>query len=440
MKHFWLLALKEYLKQFSTIQKVRRTNPNTIEMIFDKDHSYFFDLTRSKSMLYKASSSPPPKRYNAPFDNLLESLLSYSQIISIEVPNNERIIRFWVTPKSSYKRQKIGLQFEFTGKYTNAILIDENEITIEALRHVDSRFSSRVVQPNIKLVPPPPRTYQEEVQTNFEINRFLENNFTQHLAKVFEQTKAKYLRNAEQKRDKFHKLLNSLASEETLKNEQQQYTLYGSIVLANLHKIKAYDTLLETYDFEGNPITIKLPENLSKNRISEYFFNLAKKAKNKIQHLHIEKENLKSKVEFYSHLAQAISEAASLDLLATFAPTSPKSNKSKISHDVGVVFWIDGYKVLVGRNRNENQKLLSLAKANDIWMHIQGIPSAHLIIKTDKQSLPKTLLFQAAKLCVNCSVSQAGNYLVDYTKRKFVRPQEGANVLYSHYETISITK
>lgn len=391
-------------------------------------------------MLYKAPSQTPPTRYNAPFDNLLESLLSYSQIISIEVPNNERIIRFWVTPKSSYKRQKIGLQFEFTGKHTNAILIDEDETILEALRHVDSRYSSRIIQPNAPLLPPPPRTYKESIEPLEDINKFLEEQYEQQLSSIFEQTKTKYLQNAEQKRDKFHRLLHSLPSIATLQEEQRRYTLYGSIILANLHHIKAYDTLLETDDFEGNHISIKLPSDVSKNRISEYFFNLAKKAKNKIQHLHIEQENLKSKEEFYDHLCHAIRESTSLQSLSTFAPNIQKNKKTKSSNESGAVFWIEGYKIFVGRNQHENQKLLSLAKANDIWMHIQGIPSAHLIIKTDKQALPKTLLAQAAKLCVDCSTTQVGDYLVDYTKRKFVKPQEKASVVYGHFETIPVTK
>jgi len=64
---------------------------------------------------------------------------------------------------------------------------------------------------------------------------------------------------------------------------------------------------------------------------------------------------------------------------------------------------------------------LKMAKANDIWMHIRDIPSSHLIIMTDKQNLPDELMQKVAKLCVDFSIKNAGNYEVDYTKRKFVR-------------------
>ncbi len=104
------------------------------------------------------------------------------------------------------------------------------------------------------------------------------------------------------------------------------------------------------------------------------------------------------------------------------------------------LFWIDGYKVLIGRNSKENREVLKMAKANDIWMHVRGIPSSHLIIKTDKQRLPKDVIAKAGKLCVDFSIKRAGDYEVDYCKRRFVKIQEGSNVEYDKYQTITVRK
>ena len=84
--------------------------------------------------------------------------------------------------------------------------------------------------------------------------------------------------------------------------------------------------------------------------------------------------------------------------------------------------------------------MLKNAKAKDIWMHLKDRPSAHVIISTDKQQLPERLIEAAAKLCVDFSVFEKGSYLVDYTPRREVRVQEGANVLYTNYKTLSIQK
>jgi len=63
-----------------------------------------------------------------------------------------------------------------------------------------------------------------------------------------------------------------------------------------------------------------------------------------------------------------------------------------------------------------------------------------LELRTDKQTLPDSVIQAAAKLCVDFSVKNPGDYEVDYTKRKFVKLQEGSNVLYNKYDTISVTK
>jgi predicted ribosome quality control (RQC) complex YloA/Tae2 family protein len=73
-------------------------------------------------------------------------------------------------------------------------------------------------------------------------------------------------------------------------------------------------------------------------------------------------------------------------------------------------------------------------------MHTREIPGSHVIIRTDKQNLPDTVLVAAAKLCVSFSTNHPGNYLVDYTKRKFVKIQEGSSVEYDKYQTLSVLK
>ncbi len=174
--------------------------------------------------------------------------------------------------------------------------------------------------------------------------------------------------------------------------------------------------------------------------MSEYFFNLSKRAKAKAKNIHIEKENLTTKIEFYSNMYYAIESAKTTQELELLMPKRAKSERKKAKIRESELFWIDDYKVLIGRNSKENQALLKLAKANDIWMHIKDIPSSHLIIKTDKQNLPDSVIKKAGKLCVDFSLKGAGDYRVDYCKRKFVKIQEGSNVEYSKYKSIIVRK
>jgi predicted ribosome quality control (RQC) complex YloA/Tae2 family protein len=193
-------------------------------------------------------------------------------------------------------------------------------------------------------------------------------------------------------------------------------------------------------DFEGNTIKIPLPKNITRNRFSEYYFNLARKAQAKSKRVHLEKENLESKLFFYENILASIESSDNPHDIELLLPKKGGSLKKKEKLKKGELYWIEGYKVFVGRNSGENQYLLGIAKANDVWMHIRGIPSSHIIIRTDKQNLPDSLLNAAAKLCIDTSVRNAGDYEVDYTKRKFVKIQEGSNVEYDKYNTIRVRK
>jgi predicted ribosome quality control (RQC) complex YloA/Tae2 family protein len=440
MKHYQLQAIAQHLAQFTHISRARRIEDNTIELCFDRDQSYFFNMTRGGSFVYKNDSIRPIKGYKAPFDTLLHSMVSSAKIVAIEVPEHDRILRFCLAPRSNYKAQIVYLQLEFTGRYTNAILLDEKNLIIEALRHIDADSSFRIIRPGVGLLPIPPFHRKEERQEIEDIDAFLVQNYLAFEAKRVKSLKKQKLLMVAKREQKLQKLLDKLPDPSTLTKKEREYQDIANILLANLYQIKPYDTQLKTYDFEGKEITIDLPNGVPPNRMSEYFFNLAKKMRTKAKNIHIEKENLLTKRDFYSNMYHAINQASSSHELELLLPKRAKSQRKKEKIKECELFWIDDYKILIGRNAKENQALLRLAKSNDLWMHIRDIPSSHLIIKTDKQNLPQSVIEKAAKLCVDFSLKQAGDYDVDYCKRRFVKIQEGSNVEYDKYQTIRVRK
>ena len=397
-------------------------------------------MTRGESFIYISDSKRPLQAYNAPFDNLIHSLLSASRILKVEQPNSDRILRLTLAPKSAYKEKSVTIQFEFTGRHTNAILLDENEVIIEALRHIDSNSSFRVIRPGVELLSLPKYQQKDEKSTIEDIEQHLKEKYQTFEKKRVTGLKKQKLLTVAKKRDKLKKLFNKLPSVESLAQESKKYQNIANIVLANLYQIKPYDKKLKTYNFEGNEITIQLPKGIVPNRISEYFFNQAKKAKSKAKNVHIEEENLRTKINFYNNMYHAIEQAKSSHELELLVPKRAKAQRKKERIKECELFWIDDYKVLIGRNSKENQALLKMAKSNDIWMHIRDIPSSHLIIKTDKQNLPDSVIEKAGKLCVDFSLTQAGDYDVDYCKRRFVKIQEGSNVEYDKYKTVRVRK
>ncbi len=441
MTHNELKAVAEWLATHPHIKKARRVENNTLELnLGAKEESLFFDMTRGHPTAYLGPSRRPAQDFNAPFDTLLHQTLSQSRLLEAHVPEGERILRIEVQPRSRYKDRRVTLQLEFTGRHANAILLDDEGHVIEALRHIDADRSYRVVRPGVELLPLPPRPRKEEPPFQGEITARLRENYRRLRDRKMKNLREQKRRQIEKKRDKTLRLLQALPDAEALEAEAEHFRELGNILLANLHKIRPYDRELTTRDFEGKSVTIPLPEGITPHRMGEYYFNKARRAQAKSRRVHIEQENLEAKLRFYDNILQAIDEAKEPYDLELLVPKQGRSKRKKEKLRDGELYWIEGYKVFVGRNARENQKLLELARSNDLWMHVRDLPGSHVIVRTDKQNLPESVLHSAAKLCVDFSTPHPGNYAVDYTKRKFVKIQEGSNVEYDKYKTLHILK
>lgn len=84
--------------------------------------------------------------------------------------------------------------------------------------------------------------------------------------------------------------------------------------------------------------------------------------------------------------------------------------------------------------------MLKAAKAEDIWLHIRGIPSSHCVIHCGKSKISDIILQKAAQILVGFTRDIDENYVVDFTKRKFVKITFGANVVYAKAQTIQLKK
>jgi predicted ribosome quality control (RQC) complex YloA/Tae2 family protein len=171
--------------------------------------------------------------------------------------------------------------------------------------------------------------------------------------------------------------------------------------------------------------------------MAEHYFTRSKKAKQKALHLHIEKESLESKIKHLNLFIATVQEAKDIAKIQLLFPKILQAKKVKTNDSVEV-FWIDGYKISLGKNEKGNIELLKNARAKDIWIHLKDRPSCHVIITTDKQNIPIHIIEGAGLLCINFSTIQKDRFLVDYTTRREVTIQHGANVLYNKYKTMEI--
>jgi predicted ribosome quality control (RQC) complex YloA/Tae2 family protein len=115
-------------------------------------------------------------------------------------------------------------------------------------------------------------------------------------------------------------------------------------------------------------------------------------------------------------------------------------------HDPRRFVSSDGFPILVGRSPEGNDFLTGhLARAQDWWLHVQGRPGSHVVIRVPDRSgnVPRRTLIEAAQLAAYYSQARDdGKVAVDYTLRKYVRKPRKAKpglVTISQEKTISIS-
>ena len=91
----------------------------------------------------------------------------------------------------------------------------------------------------------------------------------------------------------------------------------------------------------------------------------------------------------------------------------------------------DGWKVLVGRTDADNDYLsLRLARPDDWWFHVRGMPGSHVILQAAPGGDPdrQTLKRAAAIAAYHSKARQAGVVAVSCTRARYVTKPHGVPV------------
>ncbi|MCX2717190.1 NFACT family protein [Helicobacter sp. MIT 21-1697] len=445
-----LKGISAYLQNMEHIVCFKRKEINLFAFVCqDKQGNkqrIYFDMTRSQSNAFMSETEILGAReFNAPFDNKLAQCSTRAKIEQVRVDGENRILQIFISQKGHYKLQYFWLICEFTGKHTNVMICDENFVVLEALRHIPSSKSWRVVavgkvleplpQPNTKM---PPQTIPSLEQTLALLHRSYMERYTQfHNAK-----KQAVLKSLYAKRENLLQMLDSLPKYEELLTSAKQYAHYGKVLFGSLHLLpthKITSSHLTLQDFEGANIELELPPCARDlQEAGNWYFTQSKKYHKKAQHLHKQIENLQDKIDFLSDKIALIKQCDELSAIFATQEKKPKA-KDKILPTKDIEsFFIEGFKISIGRNAKENQRLLESAKADDLWFHIKDMPSAHLIIHCGKKMPPNAVIDKSVEILVGLYAVRkgGGNFIVDYTKRRFVKLSQNAQVTYAKAQSI----
>ncbi|MDR1614922.1 MAG: NFACT RNA binding domain-containing protein [Campylobacteraceae bacterium] len=437
MNYYELSECVRFLQSFKHISSISRAEDNILKIDF-QTFILYANMKRGASSLFTCSYFYASKRYCAPFDILLAKRFTNAVISAIEISPNDRVIIIKVLQKNSYKTTASSLRLEFTGKHANAIILDENETVAEALRHIDENISHRTVKRGEKLLPLPPFTIKEQPITIDNVEAFLYASYEKMQHRELESFKTIKKAFLNKKIDRLQKTVDALGDENDLQKTALHESKKAELLMTYRYNLKDYAKECELTDADGQDYRIALDGKVQET--IDNLFSRAKKLKQRAKSLHKERQNLTEKIDFIKRLADALAEAKSKEEAEILLPKRKAAVKKEEASDAFCTFFVEGYKVIVGKNERGNEQILKSAKKNDIWFHVKNIASAHVLLKTDKNSVSAKAFEFCARLCVNFSGLNAGVYEVDYTPRRNVKIINGAHVTYTDFKTISILK
>lgn len=237
--------------------------------------------------------------------------------------------------------------------------------------------------------------------------------------------------------------------------EREVFRVCGDLINANIYRLEKGMTKCTLEDFyTGEAREIQLDSRLTPAQNAQKYYNEYRKldtaekmltdliAKGQQELIYIDSVfDAVSRTESEADLAEIRRELREQGYLRGGVRADEKVKK--LSQPLQYCST-DGFDILVGRNNRQNDQLtLKTAKATDIWLHTQGIPGSHVIIRCEGKSPSERTIYEAAMLAAYHSKGRASSQVpVDYTAVKFVKKPAGGKpgmVIFTNNKTLFVS-
>ena len=284
------------------------------------------------------------------------------------------------------------------------------------------------------------------------LDEFYEERDRQDRMRVKAQDLLRLLANAS---ERLSRKINLQRGELARSEDREHLRVCGDLINANLYRIErgsAFADLENFYD-ENRLMRVKLDPALNATQNAQKYYKEYRKAKTAQQVLGEQIAQAEQELLYVDSVFDCLSRAQSESELNEIRQELREEGylkavreKRKPPAPLAPLEFVssEGFRILVGRNNRQNDKLtLKQANNNDIWLHTKNIPGSHTIIVTGGRQPGDATLKEAAMLAAYHSRAKDSSQVpVDYTQVRYVSKPQGAKpgmVIYVHYQTLFVT-
>ena len=236
---------------------------------------------------------------------------------------------------------------------------------------------------------------------------------------------------------------------------REQLRICGDLLQANLYRIERgaeYVDVENFYDENNSVLRIKLNPAISPSANAHKYYKDYQKAKNAENILTEQIRKGCSELSYVDSVLDTVMRAENerdlsqiRDELTEQGYLHRPKGKQKSPAALPPYEFVssDGFRIMVGRNNKQNDKLtLKMAGKNDMWLHTKDIHGSHTIIFSDGKQISDTAIYEAACFAAYHSKAQNSSQVpVDYTLVKYVSKPNGAKpgmVIYVNNRTVYV--
>ena len=280
------------------------------------------------------------------------------------------------------------------------------------------------------------------------LDEFYEERDRQDRMRVKAQDLLRLLANAS---ERLSRKINLQRGELARSEDREHLRVCGDLINANLYRIErgsAFADLENFYD-ENRLMRVKLDPALNATQNAQKYYKEYRKAKTAQQVLGEQIAQAEQELLYVDSVFDCLSRAQSESELNEIRQELREEGYLKAVRDkrkppapLAPLEFVssEGFRILVGRNNRQNDKLtLKQANNNDIWLHTKNIPGSHTIIVTGGRQPGDATLKEAA---YHSRAKDSSQVPVDYTQVRYVSKPQGAKpgmVIYVHYQTLFVT-
>ena len=377
------------------------------------------------------------------FCQFLRAHVQGARLDAIAQVPGDRIVRVNLTAREG----PCTLVAELTGRQADVLLLDGREMVLASLNEGRGRVGQPYRPPAQRLptVHRPAKSWPEpDADRPFPVSALLEERYRQREADGAT-VRQRQIRLAELKKGikKAGRRIDALREDLDKATRYQDYARYGELLKAYLGRIKKgleRVTVVDYFDPAQPELVIPLDPSRTPQGNMDDYFKKYRKFLAAGQEITPRIEELERDLTTLRKEQQAIQDGSWTPPEAASAPTRGNRSRPHAQHSAlrtqhpkrtgpfRRFISADGLPIYVGRNAKENEELtLKFAHSEDLWLHAQGVPGSHVVVRLEKGATPPpdTLKDAATLALLYSDFKKSGKGDVIYTRRKYVRKAKG---------------